>query len=153
MVGAGFGAFSVMGYVIANMKPDKTVGFQVELNSKLLAATFGETEDSIVKAIEFLCEPDLQSRTPSEGGRRLVKVGQFAYRVVNGVLYDEIRNEEERRDQNRLAQQRHRGKKNKIPKSQDRPPSGKYLAAEKRHEQAVNDCDEKLADKIAAGEA
>ena len=57
MVGAGFGAFSVMGYVIANMKPDKVDGFQVELNSKILATTFGESEDSIIKAIEFLKQP------------------------------------------------------------------------------------------------
>lgn len=111
MVGAGFAPFSVMGYVIANMKPDKTVGFQVELNSKLLATIFGEEEASIIRAIEFLCAPDPSTRTQGEDGRRLVKVGTFAYRVVNGEHYNRIKNEGDRREQNRQAQTRFRAKK------------------------------------------
>ena len=115
MVGAGFGSFAVMGFVIANMKPDRVVGFQVELNVKLLAATFGEPEEAIQKSINYLCAPDPGSRTEGEEGRRLVKVGTFAYRVVNGVTYDKIRNEDERREQHRQSQIRHRQKK-KLPK-------------------------------------
>lgn len=111
MVGAGFGVYSLMGYVIANMKPDKVVGFQVELNVKLLAVTFGETEEATQKAIDYLCAPDPDTRTEGEEGRRLVKVGKFAYRVVNGVHYNEMRNEEHRREQNRTAQANFRAKK------------------------------------------
>jgi hypothetical protein len=113
MVGKGFASFALLDYVIANMKPDKTVGFQVDLNSKILATVFGEPEESVVKAIEFLCAPDPKSRTTTEEGRRLVQVGTFSYRVVNGVKYDKIRNEEDRREQNRVAQQRHREKTKK----------------------------------------
>jgi hypothetical protein len=144
MVGAGFGAYSVMGYVIANMKPDKTVGFQVELNVTLLATVFGEPEKSIQDAIDFLCAPDPGSRTPNEEGRRLVKVGRYAYRVVNGVVYDQLRNEEDRREQNRLAQQRHR------LKSEDKPPSEKYRARERRAVKALENGDIKTFDEIAA---
>jgi hypothetical protein len=147
MVGAGFGAFSVMGYVIANMKPDKTVGFQVELNTKLLSAVFGEPEETIQKAIEFLCAPDPQSRTPTESGRRLAKVGQFAYRVVNGVLYDRLRNEEDRREQNRIAQQRHRQKKPTLSKSQVRAQSE---LRERRFVEADKNGETARADAIAA---
>ena len=111
MVGAGFGAFSVMGYVIANMKPDKVVGFQVDLNVKLLSAIFGEPEEVIQKAIDYLCAPDPATRTQGEQGRRLVKIGTFSYRVVNGVHYDQLRNEEHRREQNRTAQANFRAKK------------------------------------------
>ena len=110
MVGKGFGAFSMMGYVISTMKPDKEVGFQVELNTTLLATIFGEPEDKIQKTIDFLCDEDPESRSPAEEGRRLVKIGTYAYRVVNGVAYDKIRNEADRREQNRIAQQKHRAK-------------------------------------------
>lgn len=110
MVGAGFGPYAVMGYVIANQKQDSEVGFQVELNPVLLSTVFGEEESVIEAAIEFLCSPDPKSRTPSEEGRRLVRLGQYAYRVVNGVLYEQIRNEEQRRKQNRDAQARFRAK-------------------------------------------
>jgi hypothetical protein len=121
-----------MGYVIANMKPDKTVGFQVELNTKLLETVFGEPEADIQKSIDYLCAEDPDSRTVAEGGRRLVKVGTFAYRVVNGTTYDAIRNEEDRREQNRLAQQRHREKKAKIiwaAKSLPPPGEKEYVDA------------------------
>ena len=113
MVGKGFASFALLDYVIANMKPDKTVGFKVDLNSTILATVFGEPEERVVAAIEFLCSPDPKTRTPGDEGRRLVKVGTFSYRVVNGVKYDKIRNEEDRREQNRLAQQRHRDKTRK----------------------------------------
>lgn len=119
MVGAGFGPYAVMGFVIANMKPDKVVGFQVELNVKLLATTFGESEAVVQSAIEYLCAPDLGTRTPGDDGRRLVKVGTFAYRVVNGAHYDAIRNEEDRREQNRAAQARFRAKGRKRSRKAD----------------------------------
>ena len=136
MVGKGFAVFSLMGYVIANMKPDKTVGFQVELNTAILSAVFGEPEEIIQRAIDFLCTPDPKSRTPAEDGRRLVQVGRYAYRVVNGVMYDKLRNEEDRREQNRLSQQRHRAGKTKKHKRV--PPSGRevrFLNAETQEEQ------------------
>ncbi len=97
MYGKGAKAFALMAYVVANMKPDKEVGFQVELNSKDLANRIGEPEEEIKSTIEFLCAPDPESRTPSEDGRRLIKIGTFDYQVVNGVHYAAIRNEEERK--------------------------------------------------------
>lgn len=110
MYGAGAPAFSLMSYVIANMKPDREVGFQVELNVKKLSDTIGEPEAVIQRAIDYLCAPDGHTTTPAEDGRRLVKVGTFSYRVVNGLHYQEIRNEEERREQNRIRQANHRAK-------------------------------------------
>lgn len=110
MYGKGAPAFSVMSYVIANMRPDKTVGFQVELNVKDLANRIGESEETIQKAIDFLCSPDPLSRTSTAEGRRLIKVGAFDYQVVNGMHYFAIRNEEERREKNRIRQEKHRQK-------------------------------------------
>jgi hypothetical protein len=102
--------FAVWGYVIAHMKPDSQVGAQVELNPKLLGFILGESEDVVVGVIERLCEPDPESRSREEEGRRLIRLGQFNYRVVNGAKYMAIRDEEARRQQNREAKQRERKK-------------------------------------------
>jgi hypothetical protein len=115
MVGAGAVVFAVWGYVIAKQVPDKKVGSQVRLNPKLLAAILGEADKDVQKAIEFLCSPDPQSTTKENNGRRLIKVGEFDYQVVNGAKYRAIRDEETRRDQNRTAQRRHRALKNGKP--------------------------------------
>ena len=82
----------------------------MELNPRLLAAIIGTTEVEIEAAIEFLCRPDPRSRTPDEEGRRLVRLGPFDFRVVNYAKYRRIRDEEDRREQNRLAQERYREK-------------------------------------------
>lgn len=110
MVGAGAVVFAVMGYVIAKQEPDREVGSQVRLNPVLLATILGEPEKDIVKAIEFLSSPDPSSTTKKQEGRRLVKIGEFDYQVVNGAKYRAIRDEETRREQNREAQRRYRKK-------------------------------------------
>ena len=110
MVGAGAVVFAVMGYVIANGKPDRAVGMQVELNPKLLAFILGESEKEVEKAIDFLCKPDPNSRTKDEDGRRLIQLGQFCYRVVNGAQYRAIRDEERRRETDRESKRRQRAK-------------------------------------------
>lgn len=142
MVSAGFAAFALMGYVVANMRPDKTVGFQVELNVPILATIFGESTESIQGAIDYLCAPDPHTRTPTEDGRRLVKIGTFAYRVVNGAAYDAIRNEEDRRAQNRAAQARFRAKKNRRKST---PLAGEALGVK-----AHNNGDDATFDALAA---
>lgn len=113
MVGAGAVVFAVMGYIIANAVPDREVGTQVELNPKLLAFILGEKQSEVEKAIEFLCAPDKNSRSKEEQGRRLVRIGQFSYRVVNGAKYRAMRDEEKRREQNREAKRRERLKNGK----------------------------------------
>lgn len=110
MIGAGPVPFALMPYVISNAKPDKELGGWIELNPVLLSTIFGASVEEIEKGIEFLCAPDPKSRTPDEEGRRLVKLGPFDYRVVNFVKYRGIRDEEDRREQNRLAQERWRAK-------------------------------------------
>lgn len=110
MVGSGAIVFAVMGYVIANYRLDRKVGAQVTLNPSLLAAILGEDEPDVVRAIEFLSSPDTRSTSKEDEGRRLVKIGEFDYRVVNGAKYATLRNEEERREYNRIKQQEHRAR-------------------------------------------
>jgi hypothetical protein len=120
MVGAGAVAFAVLGYIIAKSEPDRIVGTQVELNPKLLALILGESEQAIRAVIEKFCSPDPSSRSTEEQGRKLVKVGTFSYKVVNGAKYRAIRDEEERRRQNREAQARYRTKLKKPDPEQAR---------------------------------
>lgn len=125
MYGAGSCKFALMAYVIANMRPDKEVGFQVELNVLDLANRIGESPEAIQAGITYLCSPDPNSRSGGEDGRRLVKVGAFDYRVVNGTTYAALRSEEERREKNRVRQERFRS--NKPRKSKIRPLGGALL--------------------------
>lgn len=122
MIGSGAVVFAVWGYVIAKQVPDKEVGSQVRLNPTLLATIIGEKESDISHAIEFLCSADPKTTTPGENGKRLVRLGQFDYQVVNGAKYRAIRDEDGRREQNREAQRKFREKqkkkeaKNEVPK-------------------------------------
>ena len=107
MYGAGSAVFAVWAYVIAN-----TESSQVELNPRFLAGVIGETEDKIRGAIDFLCAPDPTSRSKVADGRRLIREGEFAYQVPNFAAYRNVRNEDDRREYNRVkkAEQRQRDK-------------------------------------------
>jgi hypothetical protein len=106
MMGAGPVVFAVWGYVIS-----KAVAEQVELNPRLMAVLIGCETREIESAIEYLCRPDENSRNSDEDGRRLVKVGQFAYRVVSHKIYNSIRHEDDRREYNRKKQAEYRAAK------------------------------------------
>lgn len=130
MFGMGAIPFAVMGYVIAKQVPDRKVGSQVTLNAALLAAILGESEKDVEKAIDKLCAPDPKSKSPAEGGRRLIKIGQFDYRVVNGAKYRAIRDDDMRRESNRDAQQRHRAKKKESQPPKEAKPVGGTIESE-----------------------
>lgn len=114
MYGAGPDVFAVWGYVIAN-----TQDSQVELNPLLLAGVIGTTPERIADAIAVLCAPDAKSRSKVEGGRRLIREGEFAYRVPNFAAYRAIKNEDDRREYNRKkkAEQRLRDRNVKDVKA------------------------------------
>lgn len=114
LVGKGAIAFAVMGYAIAKAHPVKD-RMQVTLNPNLIAASLGEAVESIKETIDFLCAPDPDSTTKDEEGRRLVKIGSFEYWLVNGMKYRDIRDEEQRREQLRVAQATFRRKKKCSP--------------------------------------
>lgn len=144
MIGAGAVPFALMPYVISNAMPDWLHGGYVELNPVLLATIFGVSEKEIEDGIEFLCAPDPKSRTPDEEGRRLVKISPFAYKVVNYAKYKAIRDEEERREQNRLAQEKFRAKKeSKKLKAKGKGP----LPGEEQHVKNVEELGQEEAER------
>lgn len=132
LVGQGALTFAVWGYVIANQRPDREVGSQVELNPKLLAAILGEEEGEVARTVQRLCEPDPESRSKEEDGRRLIRLGQYAYKVVNGTKYRWMANEEARREVDRTRKAAQRAKK--------KGGAGK-TAAERLREKAMREGD------------
>lgn len=108
MYGVGATVFAVWGYVIAN-----TVNSNVELNPKMLSAVLGATETEVENAIFYLCEPDPKSRNKDRDGRRLVKEGEYQYHVVTHAHYRHMKNEDEKREYNRIKQQESRAKRKK----------------------------------------
>lgn len=103
MIGAGINVFAVWNYVIT-----KARGGSVEVNPKLLAFTLGGTEKEIEEALVFLQQPDPKSRSHAEDGRRIIKDGEYQYRLVNWEYYQKIRNAEDRREYNRNKQAEYR---------------------------------------------
>jgi hypothetical protein len=103
MIGAGALAFAVMGYVISTRRGDR-----VELNPTLLSFVLGEPVDEIERVIEWLCSPDPKSRRKEKEGRRLVKLEEYLYEVVNGKHYDSIANKEEQLNTDKLRKREER---------------------------------------------
>jgi len=147
MVGAGPHVFAVWPYVIAHMRGHPEYGALVELNPKLLAFILGDEELEVVKAIDYLCREDGISGTPTEGGRRLVRVGTFLYRVVNGAAYLSLRKAEEKKFKHAQRQKRYSDRKNSKTRAQVRAEND---AREARFVKADGDRDEKKAGEIAA---
>ena len=106
LVGTGPTVFAVWTYCVANAKPPGLV----EVHPRILATILGAELDDVLRALEVLCRPDPNSRTPDEDGCKLVQEGNFLYRLPTWPKYNAIRKEEDRRRQNREAQQRWRDK-------------------------------------------
>jgi hypothetical protein len=106
MVGAGLNVFAVWNYIITN-----THFGVIELNPKLLHAILGGELSEVEGALEYLCSPDPDSRSKEEGGRRIVKEGQYQYRVVNWEAYQRMKNADDLRRYNRVKQSEYRARK------------------------------------------
>lgn len=86
LCGAGMHVFAVWGWVLAHKDE---AGF-VEINPKLVAYQLGGTVEEVTNAIGYLTAPDAESRSKEEDGRRIIKISQFGYRVVNHEKYRKI---------------------------------------------------------------
>jgi hypothetical protein len=137
LYGKGVINYAVWDYVISTMRPHAGQGALVELNAREIANVFGDvTPKQIEDAIAFHCSPDGDSRSPDEGGARLVKTGPFLYRVVNYEKYRRLKNEYDRREANRLAVQQCRERKEAAaaglpPPSTPKRPGRKPRASER----------------------
>ena len=86
----------------------------VDIHPSAISDETGLTIDQTQAALKMLESPDPDSRSPEEEGRRIIRLDEhrsWGWKIVNHGKYRAIRNEEDRREQNRLAQQRWREKK------------------------------------------
>ena len=113
MFGSGSDVFAVWGYVISHCRKG-----EVELNQKVLAATIGMSVQEAEDAVAFLCEPDPNSRSQLDEGRRLVKTGSFTYRVPTFEKYNVTHSDDEVRAFERERKQKYRNSlKTNVPDS------------------------------------
>jgi len=130
-----------------------------DIHPRAVAEEVGLTVEQVRAAIEELESPDDESRSPEEQGRRIVRMDDhraWGWRVVNYVKYRAIRNEEDRREQNRRAQEAWR-KKHKPPSaevSRDKPPSAEVSQAKPQsaHTEADTEAEAKAKNKREARE-
>lgn len=113
LYGAGLNVFAVWPWLIAN---SDSKGY-VEVNSRELAQILGCNRETVDEAMDFLQRPDSESRSADEDGRRIVREGQFLYRIVNYPRYRVQRDAEDRREYQRLwvAAKRNASKKTTTP--------------------------------------
>lgn len=116
MMGAGPVVFSVWPWVCAHAGATG----ELEINPRLVAAHIGATVDEVRDALEYLQQPDPESRSEALEGRRLVHVQAFTYQIVNHEHWRGKRSADERREYNRQKQREHRERKRKsVIDSQD----------------------------------
>lgn len=134
MRGAGSAFFAVWGWIISHMRPDRQHGTVVELNAELVAFVIGERVEVVEEVVAKMCAPDERSRSKTEEGRKLVRVGEYGYRVVNGAHYRAIRDEQDRRDYQANWQRVNRRMKKAIESGVEMDPNTLTPKEWKRYE-------------------
>lgn len=107
MRGKGPEVFALWPYIISNCD---RYGF-LELNPEIVAFEIGMPEDRVIAVLDGFLKPDPKSRRKELEGRKLERVEEYMYRVVNYEYYRSQKNVEDRRDSNREAAERYREKK------------------------------------------
>lgn len=92
----------------------------IDMSVSAISGRTGIPIDVIESGITKLAQPDPYSRTPDEDGRRIVPLDDrpWGWRIVNYLKYRGIRNLDDRREQNRQAQQRRRDSQPQVSQSQ-----------------------------------
>ena len=87
---------------------------EVDATPEALADRTGLPIDIIEHGLAVLSQPDKRSRSPDQDGRRIVPLDPgrtWGWRLVNYLKYRNTRDDRDRREQNRQAQERARARK------------------------------------------
>lgn len=107
---------------------------RVDRTCKTISDETGISVRRVTAATAALEAQDLESRNKKENGRRLRRIDparSWGWVVVNYEYYRNLRNELDRREQNREAQQRHRQQKSaRVSKSKRRSDQSAQVEAE-----------------------
>jgi hypothetical protein len=101
-------------YILANADADG----MFDQTPEVIATLTGLSLEQVEAALALLTAPDPRSRSKAEEGRRLLLVDPargWGWFIVNYAKYREMRDEEQRREQNRLATRRWREKQSGSP--------------------------------------
>jgi hypothetical protein len=86
---------------------------RVDVHPKAIAEEIGLSIEQVKAALLDLEAPDAESRSPENEGCRIVRMDEhraWGWQITNYVKYRSIKNEEDRRTQNRIAQEKWRNK-------------------------------------------
>jgi hypothetical protein len=95
---------------------------EVDMNAESISARTAIPLDIIKKGLSELIQPDPLSREPREQGRRIAPLSEgrsWGWRIVNYEKYRFMRDEDDRREQTRLATARWR-EKSKVSRGEPR---------------------------------
>lgn len=124
--------------VWTNMLVNSDKDGYVDRTVRVISDETGLPINAVNEAIIELESPDSESRSQDLEGRRLERIDEhrnWGWRIVNYLKYASIKNEEERREQNRLAQSRFRAKKQRLVSN------SKQASAESAHVAIAVDID------------
>jgi len=116
--------------VFTNMLAHADQHGMVDMHFRAIAEEVGITIERVKAAVINLEMPDQESRSHEEEGKRLIRLDEhreWGWRVVNYLKYRAIRNEDDRREQNRAAQEKFRNKSNQ---NKPRKPMSAHTEAE-----------------------
>lgn len=105
--------------VFTNLLAHADMHGNVDKHFKAISEETGLPRERVEAAIATLEAPDPESRSPEMQGCRIVRMDDhriWGWKIVNYGKYRAIRNEEDRREQNRVAQERFRNKHSKPHK-------------------------------------
>lgn len=132
MYGSGPVVFSVWLYAIACS--DKTG--TLDLNPKMLAPMIGCEVKDVVEALDYLTSEDPDSRSIKEDGCRLVREGQYQYRMVNKRDYTELKSYEDKKNYDRRYRAEERA--NQVTVVDSRKQSSTVVDARDESEKIVH---------------
>ena len=96
----------------------------VDIHPRAIADETGLEVPEVIAAIDYLEAPEADSRSCEFEGRRIVKIDDhrsWGWHVVNYLKYRQIRSEEDRRLQNKTAQEKYREKQKLLNSKQSKP--------------------------------
>lgn len=106
--------------VFTNMLAHADAEGYVDKHFRAIADEVGLTVEEVKTAIASLEAPDEESRSPEKDGRRITRVNDsraWGWHIVNYGKYRAIKNDEDRREANRKAQERWREKQRLLKSS------------------------------------
>lgn len=108
MYGAGLHVFAVWGWMLAN----KDAEGHVEVNPVMVANMLGGLPEDVQEALAYLLKPDPASRAKEHDGRRVIKIGEYEYEIVNHAKYRDKASKDNKRqaDRERIADKRAKNK-------------------------------------------